>query len=198
MFRSSWLVSLCRILGLGIMVGAAGCGPMTNNPTKSAPATSTPATQPATRQSADAKVDIQVTNTKVVVAQIAEQKGNIVVVDTWATWCGPCKEEFPHLVQIYREHAKDGVVCMSVSLDQVEQRDAALKFLQSKDATFPNFLIDEETGWQDKWNIKAIPMVLVFGRDGRLARKFDRDDPDNLFTYADVEKFVDGLIRKGK
>ena len=176
------------ILGLALAIGAAGCAPAETGPTLE--------TKP--RESTGTKVELQAAGTKAVLAQIAAQRGNIVVVDTWATWCKPCKEESPELVQIYRDHAKDGVVCLSVSLDQSEQRDNALAFLTAKGATFPNFLIDEDGTWQDKWNIRGIPMVLVFGRDGRLARKFDRDDPDNQFTYPDVEKFVQDLIRKGK
>jgi len=53
---------------------------------------------------------------------------------------------------------------------------------------------DKQQAWWDKWNIKAIPIVLVFSADGKLAKKIDKDDPDNQFTYADVEKFVTELL----
>jgi thiol-disulfide isomerase/thioredoxin len=176
------------VFGVCVMIGTPGCGPVATVPTVGS----------APRPAAETKVELQVAGSKAVLAQIAAQRGKIVVVDSWATWCRPCKEEFPKLVQIYRDHAKDGVVCMSVSLDQVDQERDALAFLTAKGATFPNFLINEEGTWQDQWNIKAIPMVLVFGRDGKLARKFDLDDPDNQFEYADVEKLVQDLIRRGK
>jgi thiol-disulfide isomerase/thioredoxin len=184
------------VLGAALLIGATACAPVTSNRTTGS--ASGPSTATTPRESTEDKIELQVLGTKAVLSQIAAQRGKIVVVDSWATWCVPCKQEFPKLVQLYRAHAKEGVVCMSVSLDQVEQRDDALTFLQAKGATFPNFLIDEKNTWQDQWNIKAIPMVLVFGRDGKLARKFDRDDPDNQFTYPDVEKFVQGLIAKGK
>jgi thiol-disulfide isomerase/thioredoxin len=128
------------------------------------------------------------------VAQIEGQRGKIVVVDTWATWCVPCKKEFPSLVRLHEKHAKDGVVCMSVSVDKVTKQPEAKEFLQLVGAHFVNYLT-ELTPWFDKWSIKAIPAVLVFDREGKLARKFDYDPPANQFTYADVEKKVEELLR---
>jgi thiol-disulfide isomerase/thioredoxin len=128
---------------------------------------------------------------------LAAQQGKIVVVDTWATWCGPCKEEFPGLVALHRKHAQEGVACMSVSVDAPDERGAALEFLKQQGAAFSNFLIDDKSdAWWDKWNIKGIPVVLVFDRDGKLVKKFDKDDPDNQFTYADVEKLVIELLER--
>lgn len=122
------------------------------------------------------------------------QRGKVVVLDAWASWCLPCKQEFPHLVELHRRLTKDGVTAMSVSIDEVKTRDVALAFLKAKGAAFPNYLLDEgETGW-DKLDLKSIPAVFVYGRDGKLARKFTNDDPDNQFTYADVEMYVEQLL----
>jgi thiol-disulfide isomerase/thioredoxin len=133
-------------------------------------------------------------------AALATHRGKIVVVDTWATWCTPCKEEFHRLVDLHRKHAQDGVVCMSVSVDAPDDRGDVLRFLEEQKAEFANFLIQDkdENAWWDKWNIKGISIVLVFGRDGKLVRKFDNDDPDNQFTYADVEKLVAELLKGGR
>lgn len=126
---------------------------------------------------------------------LAAQKGKIVVVDTWATWCIPCREEFPRLVELHRQHAEQGVVCMSVSVDEPAAKEEALGFLREHQATFANYLIeDKPDAWWDKWNIKGIPIVLVFDRDGKLSKKFDMDDPDNQFTYEDVEKHVKEML----
>ena len=75
------------------------------------------------------------------------------------------------------------------------------QFLQQRGATFPNFLLnkDDKDGtqkWLDAYDIGPIPVVLVFGRDGKLAKKFDREDPDHPFTYADVNKLVEELNKK--
>jgi thiol-disulfide isomerase/thioredoxin len=128
---------------------------------------------------------------------LASQRRKILVVDTWATWCVPCMEEFPKLVDLHEKYAKDGVVCMSVSVDEPDQKALVQDFLTRNQAYFANYLIDDKSdAWWDKWNIKGIPIVLVFDVDGKLARKFDRDDPDNQFTYADVEKLVVELLNR--
>jgi hypothetical protein len=106
-------------------------------------------------------------------------------------------EEFPKLVDLHEKYAKDGVVCMSVSVDEPDQKALVQDFLTRNQAYFANYLIDDKSdAWWDKWNIKGIPIVLVFDVDGKLARKFDRDDPDNQFTYADVEKLVVELLNR--
>jgi thiol-disulfide isomerase/thioredoxin len=122
-------------------------------------------------------------------------KGKVVVVDVWADWCIPCKQEFPNLVELHRRFAKAGLVCVSVSLDEAEKQAAPLKFLKAKGATFPNYLLDEPADtWQKIFDINGPPAVFVYQRDGKLARRFDYNDPDKQYTYADVQKLVQKLL----
>ena len=126
---------------------------------------------------------------------LTEHKGRVVVVDTWATWCAPCVQEFPELVKLHKAYHARGVACISVSVDSPKAREQALEFLEHQQATFDNYIMtDGEHAWWDEWNIKSIPVVMVFDRDGELVKKFDNDDPDNQFTYADVEKLVAELV----
>jgi thiol-disulfide isomerase/thioredoxin len=159
-----------------------------------APSPTSASPQPAAKKD---EIQIEVIALDPLVEKIKTQRGKIVVVDTWATWCVPCKKEFPGLVKLHERHAKDGVVCMSVTVDKVKNQPEAKAFLEQVNARFPNYLT-ESTPWADKWEIKAIPVVLVFGRDGKLARKFDNDDPAHQFTYADVEKKVEELLQQGR
>ncbi|SRR6266540_1463292 len=103
---------------------------------------------------------------------------------------------------MHEKYGKDGLVCVSVSVDDAEDkdaRDAVLTFLQAKKATFTNYLLDEKTEvWQSEWTMKAPPVVRVYGRDGKLARQFDNDDPDNQYTYEDVEHLVRKLLQEKK
>jgi hypothetical protein len=94
-----------------------------------------------------------------------------------------------------RTHAKDGLVCLTVSVDEPKNRHAALDFLKQQGAAFPNYLLDEAVRfWQDKWDINGPPAVFVFDRQNRWA-KFDTSDPDKPYTSDDVEKVVERLLR---
>jgi thiol-disulfide isomerase/thioredoxin len=121
-------------------------------------------------------------------------RGKVVVVDAWATYCVPCIKEFPNLVRLQQKYGRDGLVCISVSVDPVKRQDAALKFLQKQKAGFPNFLLAEDPPvWPERWNVQGVPVVFVFDREGRRAAKFDNDEP-HQFTYEDVEKKVKELL----
>jgi thiol-disulfide isomerase/thioredoxin len=151
------------------------------------------------RQSAAADADavtLKLVKYPEFIEAVKARRGKVVVIDVWATWCIPCMKEFPHLVELHKRYAKDGVACMSVNLDKAEHEAGALKFLRAKGAAFPNFLLDEKSEvWQEKWGLKGIPAVFVFGRDGKVAAKFHSDD-DSKFTYEDVEKKVQELLGK--
>ncbi len=122
---------------------------------------------------------------------VRAQKGKVVVVDVWATYCLPCKQEFHNLVELNRSEAGRGLVCMSVSVDAAAKKEAALKFLQSQGAAFANFLLDEDSSlWTQRWGIETIPTVFVFDREGRRAGKFTGDD----FSYELVKDRVKALL----
>jgi thiol-disulfide isomerase/thioredoxin len=147
------------------------------------------------------KAEVTLTTVKLpqLTAALEGQKGKIVVADIWGDFCVPCKKEFPHLVELHRKYAKDGVLCVSVSLDSPDDKEAALKFLKEKGAAFPNYLLDEDTAvWQNTWKLKGPPAVRVYGKDGKLAKQFDYDDPNNQFEFKDVEQLVRKLLQEKK
>jgi thiol-disulfide isomerase/thioredoxin len=128
---------------------------------------------------------------------VRRHTGKVVVMDVWASYCVPCKKEFPYLVELHKKYAANGLVCISVSVDGPQDADAALQFLKKVKATFSNYRLDEEIDfWQEKWDLKGIPAVFVFNREGRCAAKFTDDDPDKQFTYPDdVEPLVKKLLK---
>jgi hypothetical protein len=96
---------------------------------------------------------------------------------------------------MHNTYAKDGLVCMSVSVDDKDDKDKTLAFLQKQHATFENYLIDEPAAvWNTKLEVAAPPAVLVFDRDGQRLKKFGEEQ----FTYEDVEKFVAPLLKEKK
>jgi hypothetical protein len=83
---------------------------------------------------------------------------------------------------------------MSVSVDQPDRREAALKFLKQQSATFPNYWLDEhESVWQARFDINGPPTVFVFNRKGQQAAKFVSGDPP--YTYEQIEQVVKDLLK---
>jgi hypothetical protein len=102
----------------------------------------------------------------------------------------------PHLVEMQQKYGKDGLVVMTLSLDELDQKEAALKFLREKKVTGPNFLLDEKPEfWQSKLKINGPPAAFIFDREGKRAVKVDSDDPAKPYTHEDVEKAVKDLLR---
>jgi hypothetical protein len=94
---------------------------------------------------------------------------------------------------MHHKYAKDGLVCISVSVDETENGPKALAFLNKQGATFANYLVDEPTEvWQKKLDVGYPPSVIVFGRDGKRVKKFTADES---FTYEDVAKVVEPLLK---
>jgi thiol-disulfide isomerase/thioredoxin len=128
-------------------------------------------------------------------AAIRAQRGHIVVVDFWADYCIPCKQGFPHLVDLQRRYAGQGVVCVTVSLDQTPRREAALAFLKAQNAALPNYRLSEPSeNWEARLGVSGIPAVFVFDRDGSRVGKFDSSDAKLAFTHDNVEALVKDLL----
>ena len=108
---------------------------------------------------------------------IASLKGSVVIVDFWATWCGPCREEMPLLAGLARKYRAQGVRLLTVSCDEPEERAKAAQFLaESKVAehTYIKQVTDDErfiTSVDAKWS-GALPALFLYDRAGRQVRSF--------------------------
>lgn len=133
-------------------------------------------------------------------ARLAKNPNKVkyTIVDAWASDCAPCKENFPHLVTMHAKYAPKGLEVISLSLDDREDSRAlrsAGDFLKEKKATFANFYVDEDFGAGfEHLGIGAIPAVFLYGPDGKELRRFTMMDPDNQFTYDDVDEAVKALL----
>jgi thiol-disulfide isomerase/thioredoxin len=127
---------------------------------------------------------------------ISAQKGKVVVIDVWADFCIPCKREFPHLVELHQKYVKDGLTCISLTVDDKDDVDKALAFLKKQKAVFANYLIDEPAElWSKKLDVPCPPAAIIFDRAGKRVKTFTTEEP---FNYADVEKVVAPLLKQGK
>jgi thiol-disulfide isomerase/thioredoxin len=140
-------------------------------------------------------VNLEVVKYEKLAEAVRAQRGKVVVVDVWGTFCLPCMQAFPHLVQLNLRHAHQGLVCISVTVDPVSKRDAALEFLRKQQAFFPHYLLDEDSAlWTKRWGADSVPLVFVFDRDGTRVAKFGGSDSAPPFDHEDVERLVERLL----
>jgi thiol-disulfide isomerase/thioredoxin len=109
-------------------------------------------------------------------ALIARNKGKVVFVDYWATFCGPCKKAFPHTVELHKMHRAEGLVVISVNFDLLDDKDKALDFLQKQRATFDNLISTYDGGGSDAneaFDIGPLPHLRLYDRQGKLRHKWE-------------------------
>jgi thiol-disulfide isomerase/thioredoxin len=102
---------------------------------------------------------------------MSDLKGKVVVIDFWATWCGPCVAEMPKMKKLYAEYKDKGVEFVGVSLDQPDEGLKALKaFVAKNEITWPQYY--QGNGWNSEfssgWGINSIPCVFVIDKEGKL------------------------------
>ncbi|MCA9526059.1 MAG: TlpA family protein disulfide reductase [Myxococcales bacterium] len=102
---------------------------------------------------------------------LADHRGQVVVLDFWATWCGPCKMTLPAVQEVAARHKGDaGIYIATVNTDRGSKRADALKrWLGQRKLDFPVLLDDDRQTVSTTYNVRAIPTMVVVGRDGRVA-----------------------------
>lgn len=130
--------------------------------------------------------------------ELARRKGKVVVLNLWATWCAPCREEFPALVKLHNSYRNKGVEVITVSVDVLSAEKEVVAFLQQQKAKMPSFIKkpgnDEtfinavDTEWRG-----AIPYTVVYDRRGKPFARLIGDH-----SYKEFESVVKKALAKRK
>jgi cytochrome c biogenesis protein CcmG, thiol:disulfide interchange protein DsbE len=118
-------------------------------------------------------------------ARLSDLRGQVVVLNFWATWCPPCVEEMPSLNHLHERLAKRGVTILGVSSDE----DAATydQFLRDHHVAFPTYR-DPTKKISSEYGTFMYPETYIIGRDGRIARKIigpQKWDSPDLVSYLE-------------
>lgn len=116
---------------------------------------------------------------------LAQYRGQVVLVNFWATWCAPCVEELPSLLQLHRRLPQ--LVILGISIDQDPQ--AYRNFLAENHITFPT-VRDASQATMHRYGTVQIPESYVIDRSGRIARKYisaqDWTNPEIVGTLSSI------------
>jgi peroxiredoxin len=102
---------------------------------------------------------------------VANYKGKIVLVDFWATWCGPCVAELPNVLKAYEKYHGKGFEIIGISLDSNKAR--LTDFVKAKNVTWQQFF--DGQGWKNKlgqkYSVNSIPATYLVDKEGKLIAK---------------------------
>jgi cytochrome c biogenesis protein CcmG/thiol:disulfide interchange protein DsbE len=101
---------------------------------------------------------------------LADYKGKVVLLNVWATWCGPCKEEMPSIEKLHREFAPQGLAVAAVSVDDAGTEDRVRAFAKALGVTF-EILHDPSGTTLRNYQVTGYPETFVIARDGTIRKK---------------------------
>jgi thiol-disulfide isomerase/thioredoxin len=126
---------------------------------------------------------------------IKAARGKVVMVNFWATWCGPCVAEFPELVAAYNTHKTQGMLFYSVSGDELSDQAKAAAFLKKQNAPSTAFIKPkgDVAAWtktlDGRWDGGSLPRTYLIDRNGKIRKTID-----GKINPADLNKTLSTLL----
>ena len=97
--------------------------------------------------------------------RLSEYRGDVVMINFWATWCGPCRQEMPLLDELYARYQRVGFNLLGVNIDDDSQR--AMRMVDELGIRFP-VLFDERKEVSELYNVEAMPATILVDREGNV------------------------------
>jgi len=99
---------------------------------------------------------------------LSQLKGKVVLLDFWATWCGPCREAIPHLIQLYKAYRENGFEVIGMSLDKGDG-EVVRNFAKSMDIPYPIVMAPEEV--VRNYRVTSIPTTFILDKEGKIRQR---------------------------
>jgi cytochrome c biogenesis protein CcmG/thiol:disulfide interchange protein DsbE len=117
---------------------------------------------------------------------LSDYEGNVVLVNFWATWCSPCRDEIPSFEAAYRVYKDKGFVVLGINVE--ESRSAVEPFVAEMDVTFP-MLLDEQGKVMNEYRALGLPMSLLVDREGVISVRHM-----GYLSDGQLKKYLDELL----
>ena len=133
-------------------------------------------------------------NTELEEVSLSDYEGKVVIVDFWATWCKPCKEEIPRFIELYDEYRVQGFEMVGISTDDVEVRLKAIEvFFQdlSKegfDINYPILLAESDV--IQSYQVPVLPSAYLINRNGEIVKVFEGEQESKGIYESELKKWL--------
>jgi cytochrome c biogenesis protein CcmG/thiol:disulfide interchange protein DsbE len=99
---------------------------------------------------------------------LSQFKGKVLLLDFWATWCGPCRESTPHFIQLYKAHRESGFELIGMSVDKGDDK-VVRNFVRSMDIPYPIVIAPEEV--VKNYRVTGIPTTFLIDKEGKIRER---------------------------
>jgi thiol-disulfide isomerase/thioredoxin len=99
---------------------------------------------------------------------LSQLKGKVVLLDFWATWCGPCRESIPHLIQLYKNYKDSGFELVGMNVDKGD-REVVRRFIASMDIPYPVVTVPEDVA--RRYRVTGIPATFLIDQEGKVRER---------------------------
>ena len=122
--------------------------------------------------------------------ELVQSKGKVVIVNFWATWCGPCRKEIPDFIELYKKYKDQGVEIVGVALDK-DGWEKVNPFVKQNNINYP-VVLDNGTVAATFGKIQFIPTTFIIDPNGNIV-----DEHTGVMTKAMLEAKIKPLLKKG-
>ncbi len=180
--KSAWSPMAIGLIGSAVLLVAAIGSTLFNRSEKETPKVITPQAQPQIAQQAPPQLPADLAPSVLQASfktldgrnkKLADYSGKVVVVDLWATWCGPCRQEIPHLIEMANTYKSKGVEVVGLTNENPAMDTEKVKTFSKE------FKINYAIGWADPQmqvglmnGRNGIPQTIIIGRDGKVKKHF--------------------------